>query len=121
MTSHNPKFISFDFLADARKEIQKIGSDLNSIDIMAPKAIFRVIKLEQVVPQDAIIIKQDMLSLGGEVAIPRDAFELKKSPADILVMGTVTQLRELIEKLQRHYPRVKAIATELAVLLEKIS
>jgi dihydropteroate synthase len=120
MASHNPQFISIDSLAAAREEIQKIGSDPSSIDIMAPKAIFKVIKLEQVVLQDAIIIKQDMLSLGGEVAIPREAFELKKNPAAILVMGTVTQIRELVGKLQRHYQRIKTIAAELAVLLEKI-
>jgi dihydropteroate synthase len=121
MASHNPKFISIDSLAAARKEIQRIGSDSGSIDIMAPKAVLKIIKLEQVVLQDAIIIKQDMLSLGGEVAIPREAFELKKNPAAILVMGTVAQLRELIGKLQRHYPRIKAIAAELAGVLEKIS
>lgn len=121
MTSHNPKFISIDSLAVGRKEIQKIGSDPKGIDIMAPKAVFKVIKLEDMVLQDSLIIKQDMLSLGGEVAIPKDAFKLKKNPADILVMGTVAQLRELVEKLQRHYPRIKAIAAELNVLLEKIS
>jgi len=88
---------------------------------MAPKAVFKIIKLEQVMLQDAIIIKQDMLSLGGEVAIPQDAFELKKNPADILMMGTITQLRELVGKLHRHYPRIQAIAVELAVLLEKVS
>jgi dihydropteroate synthase len=121
MVSYNPRFISIDSLNAARKEIQKIGSDPNSIDIMAPKAIFKVIKLEQVALQDAIIIKQDMLSLGGEVAIPQDAFELKKSPADILVMGTVTQLGELVDKLQRHYTRIQTIAAELAVLLKDIS
>ena len=121
MTSHNPKFISIDSLAAARKEIEKIGSDPNGIDIMTPKTVFRIIKFEQVVLQDAIIIKQDMLSLGGEAAIPRDVFELKKNPADILVMGTVTQLQELVGKLQRHYPRLQAIAVELAVLLEKVS
>jgi dihydropteroate synthase len=121
MTPHNPQFITVDSLASARQEIQKIGSDPNSIDIMAPKAVFKVMKLEQVFLQDAIIIKQDMLSLGGEVAIPRDAFELEKNPADILVMGTVKQLRELVGKLQRHYPRLQAIAAELAVVLEQIS
>jgi hypothetical protein len=36
-------------------------------------------------------------------------------------MGTVTQLRELVGKLQRHYPRIQAIAAELAVLLQDIS
>jgi hypothetical protein len=121
MVTHTPHFISIDSLAAARKEIQNIGSDPSSVDIMAPKAIFKVMKLEQVALQDAIIIKQDMLSLGGEVAIPRDAFELKKNPADILVMGTVTQLRELVCKLQRHYPRIQAIAAELAVLLKDIA
>jgi hypothetical protein len=121
MVSHHPQFIPIESLSDARKEIQKIGSDPQSLDIMAPKAVFKVIKLEQVVLQDAIIIKQDMLSLGGEVAIPREAFELKKNPGAILVMGTVTQLGELVGKLQRHYPRIKEIATELAVLVQQIA
>ena len=89
---------------------------------MAPKAVFKVIKLEQVVLQDAIIIKQDMLSLGGEVAIPRDAFELKKNPADILVMGTVTQLREnSLGSCNVITLASRQSAAELAVLLEKIS
>lgn len=121
MVSHNPRFIAIGSLDAARKEIQKIGSDPKSLDIMAPKAVFRVMKLTKVVLQDAIIIKQDMLSLGGEVAIPWDAFELKKSPADILVMGTVAQLRLLVEKLRRHYPRIQEIAGEVAGVLEKIS
>ena len=47
-------------LDDAKKEIIKIGSDSKSIEIMAPKAVFRVFKLKNVVLQDAIIIKQDM-------------------------------------------------------------
>lgn len=121
MVTHNPQFISLDSLTAARKEIQRIGSDPKSLDIMAPKAVFKVIRFEHVILQDAIIIKQDMLSLGGEVAIPREAFELKKNPGSILVMGTVSQLRELSEKLQRHYPRIKQIAAELAVFVEQIS
>jgi dihydropteroate synthase len=120
MATHNPRFISIDSLLAARKEIQKIGSDPNSIDIMAPKAIFKVIKLEHVVLQDAIIVKQDMLSIGGEVAIPKDAFELKDRCTDILIMGTITQLRELIGKLERHYPRIQIISKELSVLLKEI-
>lgn len=121
MVPHNPRFISIDSLASARKEIQNIGSDPKSLDIMAPKAVFKIIRLDQVALQDAIIIKQDMLSLGGEVAIPRDAFELKKNPGQILLMGTVAQLRGLVDKLQRHYTRIQEIAAELAVFLEKVS
>ena len=120
MSNHNCRFIDIMSLEDAKNEIKKIGSDPKSIDIMAPKAISKVIKLENVVLQDAIIIKQDMLSVGGEVAVPKKAFELKEKSADILVMGTIKQLYELVEKLNRHYSRIKNIAKELSVLLKDI-
>ena len=117
-TSHNPHIIDIKTIDDAKQEIKKIGSDPGSIEIMAPKAVFRVIKLENVVLQDAIIIKQDMLSIGGEVAVPRDTFELHDETADILVMGTLQQLRILVEKLNRHYPRLKKVSKELDSLLK---
>lgn len=118
MTNYNPNIIDVKTLQDAKKEIQKIGSDPKSIDIMAPKAISKVIKLENVLLQDAIIIKQDMLSIGGEVAVPKNTFELHEKTGNILVIGTLKQLNELVEKLNRHYPRIRNIANELAVLLK---
>ena len=120
MTKYKPKFIDVKTLQDAKSEIKKIGSDPQSIEIMAPKAVLRVIRLENVILQDAIIIKQDMLSLGGEVAVPKNTFELHDKTGDILVMGTIKQLQELVNKLDRHYPRLKNIAKELAVLLRSI-
>jgi len=120
MSDHNSKFIYIVSLEEAKNEIQKIGSDPKGIEIMAPKAISKVIRFEDIILQDAIIIKQDMLSIGGEVAIPKDAFELKEKRADILVMGTIKQLHDLVEKLNRHYPRIKNIAKELSVLLSDI-
>ncbi len=120
MTTYNLHIIDVKTLDDARKEIKKIQSDPDSIDIMAPKAIFKVIKLENVILQDAIIIKQDMLSIGGEVAVPKHTFELHDKTGDILIMGTIKQLYELVEKLNRHYPRLKTIAKDLETLLKDI-
>ena len=120
MTSYNLKIINIKTLQDAKNEISSIGSDPESIEIMAPKAILKVIKLENVVLQDAIIIKQDMLSIGGEVAVPKNTFELHEKTGDILVIGTIKQLNELVDKLNRHYPRIKNIAQELAVLLKDV-
>ena len=97
MTTYNLHIIDVKTLDDARKEIQKIQSDPNSINIMAPKAISKVIKLENVILQDAIIIKQDMLSIGGEVAVPKHTFELHDKTGDILIMGTIKQLNELVK------------------------
>ncbi len=120
MTEHNPHIIDVKTIENAKEEIQKIGSDPQSIEIMAPKAISKVIKLENVILQDAIIIKQDMLSIGGEVAVPKNTFELYEKTGDILVIGTLKQLNELVEKLSRHYQRLKNIAKELSVLLKDI-
>ena len=120
MTIYNPHTVDMKTLDDARKEIQKIGSDPKSIEIMAPKAVSKVIKLENVLLRDAIIIKQDMLSIGGEVAVPKNTFELRDETGDILIMGTLKQLHELVGKLDRHYPRLKNIAKELAILLKDV-
>lgn len=103
----------------ARKLIQDIGCDPKSIEIMAPKAVFRTLLIKDVHPIDAIIIKQDMLSLGGEVAIPRDVFERRDEKCKILVMGTLRQLKDLVGKLYRHHSRIKTIAKELKDFLEE--
>ena len=120
MAEYNPKIIDVKTLNEARNEIKKIGSDPGSIEIMAPKAITKVIKLENVVLQDAIIIKQDMLSIGGEVAVPRDTFELHEEKGSILVIGTIKQLNDLVGKLKRHYNRLKKISEEIELVLKEV-
>ena len=120
MSDHHPCVIPVELLNDAKKEIRKIKCDPKSINIMAPKAISKIIRLENIVLQDAIIIKQDMLSIGGDAAIPKDAFELKERCADILLIGTIKQHHELVGKLNRHYPRIQRIAKELSSFLKTL-
>jgi|YNPBryantNP2012_1023418.scaffolds.fasta_scaffold15253_4 dihydropteroate synthase len=117
MSDDKPMFIKINNLDEARNYLKSIGCDPKGIDIMAPKMITKIILVKDVIMQDAIIIKQDMLSIGGEVAIPRDAFTLKDSKADILIIGTIKQLYELVEKLDRHYTRIKKISKVLSDLL----
>jgi dihydropteroate synthase len=120
VSDHNPIIIDVKSLHDAKEAILEIGSDRSSIDIMAPKAISKVIKLNNVVLQDAIIIKQDMLSIGGEVAVPKNTFDLHEETGNILIIGTLKQLNELVVKLNRHYSRLKDIARELEILLKDV-
>jgi len=115
----NLRKVEISDIEHARKLIQNIGCDPKSIDIMAPKAVFRTLLIEGVHPVDAIIIKQDMLSIGGEVAIPKDVFERRDGKCKILVMGTLRQLKDLVGKLYRHHPRIKTIAKELEDFLEE--
>ena len=86
---------------------------------MAPKMITKIIKLHEVLLQDAIIVKQDMLSVGGDVAVPRNTFELHEDTATIIVIGTIAQHRQLVKKLRRHYPRIQTLASEISSVLEE--
>jgi len=75
VTKHYPsvKLVSdIDYVLEILKHL---GCDSKSIPIMAPKMIHHLIQLDNVQLQDAIIIKQDMLSIGGEVAVPKHTFE----------------------------------------------
>ena len=120
MKKYKSQIVDIKTLEDAKAAIKDIGSDPLSIDIMAPKAISKVIKLENIVLQDAIIIKQDMLSIGGEVAVPKYTFKLLNKTGDILIIGTIKQLNELVEKLTRHYARLKEISKELKRILRNV-
>ena len=120
MSEYNPSIININTIKDAESAIVNIGSDPASINIMAPKMILKIIKLENVTLQDAIIIKQDMLSIGGEVAVPKNTFELNKEKADILIIGTLKQHFELVKKLNRHYKRIKNISKEIEKIIKEI-
>lgn len=95
------RVISIDGSPSARSEMGKIGVHETGIRIMEKKAIFYSIKVENVKNQAANIIKQEMLSLGGEAAVSRDVLNFSRKKSDVLLLGTEKQFRELIVKLSR--------------------
>jgi len=105
-------------LKQAEKELELIDCDPESITIMAPKALFHTIRLNNIKMQDAIIIKQHMLSLGGEAAISKEAYHLKDSSAPLILMGTHHQIKSLLKKLDSQYPRLQRIAKDLEEFLK---
>jgi dihydropteroate synthase len=113
-------FVDIKTIKEAKKQIQNIGSDPASIDIMAPKALLKVIRVNNVILQDAIIIKQDMLSLGGEVAVPKKTFKLHDKTGDILIIGNIRQIDDLVGKLNRHYTRLRKISEQISTLLKDV-
>jgi dihydropteroate synthase len=120
VTTHNPIIKKIDDIQQARQEISALGCDPQSIPIMAPKMVHHTIQLDNVYLQDAIIIKQDMLSIGGEVCVPKHTFNLEGDPTTILISGTLQQCTLLIEKLHRHYPRIQRISEELNEFIQSL-
>ena len=113
-------FVDIKTIKEAKNQIKNIGSDPESIEIMAPKAIMKIIRVDNVVLQDAIIIKQDMLSLGGEVAVPKNTFKLHDKTGDILIIGNLRQIKDLVGKLNRHYSRLRKISEQISFLIKDV-
>src|SRR5512133_3889431 len=87
-------------LEQAKTEIAKIGVHHKGTQIMALKAIHRLVKFEAVDPKTANIVKQEMLSRGGEVAVAGTVGKFEETKTDIIIMGTLAQYIRLVKKLK---------------------
>ncbi len=94
------KIVEINNINDAQIKMQEIGVDKEGLKWMVNKAIFKVIKVENINNKAANILKQEMLSLGGEVAISYKILEFKEGYSDVLIMGTLKQYSLLVDKLQ---------------------
>ena len=104
-----PRVVAITSLDEAAKEMCLIGSHPEGIKIMAEKGVWRAIKLFAVPPVPANIIKQEMLSLGGEAALARGSLNHSVKTTDVLLFGTIRQQNLLLKKLLAHQfglPRV---------------
>lgn len=118
--SSNPRVVYIENLKQAKEEIRKIGSDVQSIGIMAPKGVFRAIKIRGISSKAANIIKQEMLSKGGEAAVPWSAVDLAPGDSEVLIMGTLKQFEGLIYKLRMQPFGLKEVAGEIQEVLENL-
>ena len=101
---------------EARRVLEEIGVDPGAYPYLLPKASFHCIKLKDISFRGANIIKQEMLSKGGEAAIARQAL-FGKGSGDVLLMGTLKHYRLLINKLKVQPFGLKKVATEIENIL----
>lgn len=114
------RLICVDTVAEAVTELKRIGVDDYSLDIMAPKALGRSIKLEKISSPAANILKQEMLSLGGDAAVARDVITGRVKSSDVLLMGTLKHFKGLVDKISRQPFGLTGIAQELQDILNNI-
>jgi len=114
----NPYIISIESQAEAERLQERLGVAPEGIDIMAPMAVSRLVRVAGLDARDANILKQEMLAAGGDCALPEDVYDLAGDAAGALVMGTPAQLMMLAEKLRRHGPGLYHLAAVLAFSIE---
>ncbi|KFZ44777.1 hypothetical protein DS62_00930 [Smithella sp. SC_K08D17] len=108
-------------LEDAVSIFKKIGVDPYGIDAMASKTININILLESQPCKVANIIKQEMLSVGGDAAVARGSVACSVPASDILIMGTIKQILAMVIKIEKQPFGLNSIAANIRELLKNIS
>jgi len=86
-------------LEDAKRELTKINVSTQGFEVMAPKAIGLSIKLTEVKVGAANILKQEMLSIGGDAAVARGVVNGKLEISDIILSGNLDKIKKMVKKL----------------------
>jgi dihydropteroate synthase len=108
-------------LEDAVSIFKKIGVDPYGIDAMVSKTININILLESQPCKVANIIKQEMLSVGGDAAVARGSVSCSVPASDILIMGTIKQILAMVIKIEKQPFGLNSIAANIRELLKNIS
>ncbi len=87
--------------ADARIVLNQIGVEDSICGALAKKAILCALRVEGISTPAALVIKQEMLALGGDAAYHKDCIDFQVQETDVLIMGTVLQIERLCTKLRR--------------------
>ena len=115
---HNVHVVKLDTVKQLEAEMAHLGADHLGIKLMLPKGDFILLKVQSVSLKAANIIKQEMLSKGGEAVLHKEVSMLAKELSDVLLMGTKKQYLELIKKLKIQPFGLKTLANEIEIALE---
>lgn len=112
------KIITIRDSAQAATIFKKIGVDPYGIDAMLPKTMNLNILLENKPCKIANIIKQEMLSVGGDAAVARGSVGNSVSATDILIMGTIKQIKALAGKIAKQPFGLQLISQDLLEIVD---
>ncbi|BBG65453.1 alternative dihydrofolate reductase 2 /dihydropteroate synthase [Hydrogenimonas sp.] len=98
---------------DAAVFLRRIGCDRGGVFIMAKKMDTMLFAVKGLSACAANILKQDAISVGADLALPKGAVCCDKESYDGVLMGTRRQIEALIEKEKLQPPVLKRLAVKL--------
>ncbi len=96
-----------------KKEISSVGFDESYINTAIKKHLFLSIKIFDVTPSQATIIKQAALSVGCDCAVNRGVIDCSVSFSDCILSGSICQLISVAKKLEKQPFSLKNLSQTL--------
>jgi len=98
---------------DMRRELKRIGVDGGGISILEDKGHMHVIRIRELHVGGANILKQDALSIGADLAVPRGTVTASTPHVDVVLIATERQLQQLAKKEKAQPFGLKQLSEEL--------
>ncbi len=93
------RILQVENLTDAMRELEKIEVSSRGVVVMAPKMFGVGVKLTNLKVGAANILKQEMLSIGGDTAVARGVVNGTKEISDVILLCNIDKLQKLTKKL----------------------
>ena len=119
MARFAPRLLEVPTPEHAARELLRIAVDSYGIAQMVPKMRTLCIGLSQLQCGQANVLKQEMLSLGGDAAVARGTVACSIDSTDCILIGTAKQLKRLCRKLEVQPFGLPELAGELDSLLAR--
>lgn len=100
MKSYSIRRLEVRTLAEAQEAVRSVQACEESVPLMAPKLLHLVLHIKGVRTPVGNILKQEALSLGAEAAVSQWTVNCAKPTSDVVLAGTLKQLRKLAVKLK---------------------
>jgi dihydropteroate synthase len=105
---------------EAIQQMKRVGVDPTGVKLMEGKTLHLNLKVEGIDPRKANLLKQEMLSLGGDVAVDGRGLDCSTKQTDALLMGTQKHFEKLILKLEQN-PDLHPLGQSIKEALKNIS
>ena len=101
------------FISDTAYHMKRIGVEENAIKHLLEKCRVYTVLVENITPREAMILKQELLSLGGDCAVPKECILNNLVFVDAILIGNGIQLRLLVKKLKNQVFNLTKLAEKL--------
>ena len=102
---------------DVKKHLKSLNVDSGGVSILSAKAKTHIISIKGLHVGGANILKQDALSIGADLAVPRGTVLAKTPEVDCLLIATTAQLKKLSKKELAQPFGLKNLAQTLSKIL----
>ena len=103
---------------DTKKYLTELGVDSGGISILSSKMKHHIIYISDLHVGGANILKQDALSIGADLAVPRGTVISKTPTVDCILIATTKQLQTLSKKELAQPFGLKELAKKLQEILQ---